>query len=93
MGFRFSIERIHDNKTKGFFAVQANLNPLATYWDRNRKSNPVDAFLFTKPNYNCLSSSVEFDDGETIMKDFELDKYGLSIIVDIKVYIPDKDQF
>ena len=81
MGFRFGIERIHDNKTNGFFAVQANLNPLATYWDKTRNTNPKDAFIFTKPSYDCKSSSIEFDEGETIMKDFELDKFGLSMIV------------
>ena len=95
LGFRFGIERIHDNKTNGFFACLASIVPFANYYDEHRKGNPKDSFIFFKPDMECNSASVKFhdDEGTVIMKDFELDKSGLSMIVDIKVYLPDKDVF
>ena len=51
LGFRFNIEAIHNNKTKGFFAVLTSVMPNATYYDENRKKYPKDAFSCYKPDY------------------------------------------
>jgi hypothetical protein len=96
LGFRVSVEAVHDNKIKAFMAVLASVIPPASYYDPNRVGNPKDVFTFTEPDMDLkisTSASYHFNEGDAVVKSFKPSKPGMSVLFDIKAYLPDKDQF
>ena len=96
LGFRVSVEAVHDNKIKAFFAVLASVIPPASYYDPNRVSNPRDAFTFTEPDMELKTStnaSFQFNEGDAVVKGYKPTQPGMSVLFDIKAYMPDKDEF
>jgi hypothetical protein len=93
VGVRFNIEAIHNNNTKGFLAVMASVLPEASYYDNSRIEAVKDAFIFAKPKFNSSFNSARFEEGDEIITGFEAEQAGMSIILDIKWYNPDRDRF
>ena len=94
LGIRFNIECIHNNKSKGFFGALASVMPQASYYDlKSVGEKPKDAFMFVNPNYDSYTGSPKFFEGDEIMLGFTPDKPGMSIIIDIKYYDPEKGVF
>lgn len=94
LGIRFNVECIHDNKThKYFFGTLMSVLPHATYYDPNNHGRPRDAFINTTPNYDSLTGSFKYNEGDEIMVGFVPEKPGLSCLIDIKAYDIDKKAF
>jgi hypothetical protein len=93
LGFNFGVEAIHNNEKKGFFSVLATTVPFASYYDKKRTEAPTDSFIFFKPDYESKTISFRFDEGTIRIRNLDADRTGLSMIVDIKIYIPDDDMF
>lgn len=94
LGFRVSVEAVHDNKIKAFMAVLASVIPPASYYDPNRVGNPKDVFTFTEPDMDLKTSTTashHFNEGDAIVKSFKPKGPGMSVLFDIKAYMPDKD--
>jgi hypothetical protein len=92
LGFRVSVEAVHDNKIKAFYCVLSSVIPPASYYDPNRVGGPKDVFTFTEPNFDLRSStsaSYRFDSGDAVLKGHKPDKPGMSVLFDIKAYLPD----
>lgn len=95
IGFRFNIEAIHDNNVKGFFAIFGSIMPPASYYDPKREPGVrfKESFYIYKPQYDSTHQSFRFDEGDEILKEHSSDKPGMAMMIDIKVYMPDKDSF
>ena len=94
LGFRVSIEAIHNNTEKSFFGVLVSVLPSASVYDPGRQGAPKDAFKFIKPEYESGHQHVTFSDGDTIIKGFKADTtIGLSIFIDIKIWDLKKQEF
>ena len=96
LGFRVSVEAVHDNKIKAFMAVLASVIPPASYYDPDRVGNPKDVFTFTEPDMDLkisTTASHHFNEGDAVVKSFKPLKPGMSVLFDIKAFMPDKDMF
>lgn len=96
LGFRVSVEAIHDNKIKAFYCVLASVLPPASYYDPERVGNPKDIFTFTEPDFDSktsTSASYLLDSGDAVLRGHVPTKPGMSVLFDVKAYLPDKDQF
>ena len=93
LGVRVNTVAVHDNKVKGYFAVMASILPPGSYYDENRDGPPSDIFTFVQPDFKCNHLSYRFEEGEACVKGFKPTSNGLTLLFDIKVYHPDKDQF
>lgn len=93
MGFRFNIEAIQDNKQKGFLCALVSISPKAMYYDNQRDGPPTDIDIITAPDYTCHSGTYRYNEGIQLFKGASPDKPGMSILIDIKIYLPEKDQF
>ena len=63
------------------------------YYDLNRVGNPKDSFTFINPNYESLTNSVKFFEGDEILSGFVPDKPGMCALIDIKIYLIEKGVF
>lgn len=96
LGFRVSVEAIHDNNIKAFYGVLSSILPPASFYDPNREGGPKDIFTFTEPNFDdkaSTSASYLLDSGDAVLKGHVAEKKGMSVLFDIKAYMPGKDQF
>lgn len=96
LGFAVSVEAIHNNKKDAFYCVLASILPNAHYYDPKRTRNPKSNTytINTAPDFDdstSTSNTYLFEDGDTIFN--AAPKVGMSVIFDIKRYLPDKELF
>jgi hypothetical protein len=96
LGFSVSVEAIHNNKKEAYYCVLASLLPNAPYYDPNRVGNPKqDTTKFTAPEFDdktSTSATYQFEEGDVFYKGI-VPKTGMSVLFDIKAYLPEKDLF
>lgn len=93
LGVRINVEAIHDNKQKGFFAVLASIVPPASFYDSSRVGKPTDAFIFSELDFDSTHATQKFNEGDAGVLGFKAQGPGMSVLFDIKIYIPEKDEF
>ena len=71
----------------------ASVLPEATYYDKTRAVAVKDSFIFVNPKFNSSYNSARFEEGDEIIVGFVADQPGMSILLDIKCYNPDRDRF
>ena len=86
-GIRVSVEAVHDNNQEGFFAVLASVLPPASFYDDPR-GEVKDVFYFTEPDYQSHHKSFKFSEGDACVLGFKPQKPGMSLLMDIHIYIP-----
>jgi hypothetical protein len=90
-----AVEAIHDNKNKAYYSVLASLLPNAPFYDPSRVGNPKqDTVSFTEPEFSeKASTDASYLLGEDSFFKGIVPKVGMSVLFDIKAYLPDKDKF
>lgn len=71
LGVRVNVEAVHDNKTKGFFAVMASVLPPAAYYDEDHPDSGKNVFTFVDPDYDSQHVSAKFSEGDACVLGFE----------------------
>ena len=93
LGVRINVEAIHDNKQKGFLAVLASIVPPASFYDASRIGKPTDAFVFSELDLDSTHVTQKFNEGDAGVLGFKAPGQGMSVLFDIKIYLPEKDEF
>ena len=93
LGVRVNVVAIHANQVPGFFGVVASVIPPASLYDAALQGPPKDAFTFVEPDYGSQVETVKFGEGDAVVLGFEAKPPGMSLLLDIKVYLPDQGRF
>lgn len=93
LGIRVNVEAIHNNKAQGFLAVLASVLPPGSYYEPGRQGPPKDAFIFTEPDFDSHTGTPKFSEGDACVLGFQPQGSGMSLLIDIKLYLPDKGTF
>jgi len=86
---RVNVEAVHDNREKGFLAVMASVVPPAAYYDEDHPDSGKNVFTFTDPDFDSSHVTAKFNEGDALVIGFEAGDQGLSLLLDISIYMPD----
>lgn len=67
----------------------ASVIPPASYYDEKR-GDVKDVFYFTEPNYDSHYQTPKFSEGDALVLGFTPTKPGMSLFMDISIWLPKK---
>lgn len=95
LGFRVSVEAVHDVKIQAPLTVLANVIPPGSFFDPSRDINepPKDAFIFSELNLKSKYVSQVFNEGDAVVLGFAPDQPGMSLLLTVYAYEPAKKDY